>query len=539
GKSFAYWVGRHDDSHVYWGGSFPGIQKCGCAINQTYSDRGLLNFRDHLPVRRIVVSDTNRTASEAQFALGPLRCHGDRPTDLVFIFMVGDSLMNVSLQSPRPLNDDQWHWVQVEINVKGARLRVDQQPWAIRHFPGQTYITLKFTQPLLVGAARNKLKAYLGCLRGLRMNGMTLDLEGKVNESEGIRLKCTGQCPKAALPCRNGGRCIEGYASYTCDCNNTAYDGYYCHKDIGAHFEAGSWLQYSIGRESISEEAMWANWQDSHNFSLGYNQTSEEIEFSFSTSNTPAVLLYISFFIRDYIAIILKKDGGLDLRYRLGLSTHKLQVSPRNVADGSPHFVSITRRNYTVRIQVDYMEPTWETISREQDVRPSPPKDLFIGRVTEIGEIDDEIQRHNSPGLEGCISGVRYNIYTPLKEYFRPNETASRITMQGYVTESNCGAFPSVLAPVPPQADPWYTGPEFKYIHDDLPSPPAMTLAILLFLVLMFGVLYILYLFLYRYKGSYYTHEPKHVDSPSSAQPFTKLLHKNTLPQLQGEVRSG
>lgn len=42
-----------------------------------YSDKGYLDFRDHLPVRRVVVGDTNRTGSEAQITVGPLRCHGD------------------------------------------------------------------------------------------------------------------------------------------------------------------------------------------------------------------------------------------------------------------------------------------------------------------------------------------------------------------------------------------------------------------------------------------------------------------------------
>ena len=42
-----------------------------------YSDKGYLDFRDHLPVRRIVIGDTNRTNSEAKYSIGPLRCHGD------------------------------------------------------------------------------------------------------------------------------------------------------------------------------------------------------------------------------------------------------------------------------------------------------------------------------------------------------------------------------------------------------------------------------------------------------------------------------
>lgn len=48
-----------------------------CAVRRR-TDKGLLTFVDHLPVTQVVVGDTNRTGSEAQFLLGPLRCYGDR-----------------------------------------------------------------------------------------------------------------------------------------------------------------------------------------------------------------------------------------------------------------------------------------------------------------------------------------------------------------------------------------------------------------------------------------------------------------------------
>jgi hypothetical protein len=84
--------------------------------------------------------------------------------------------------------------------------------------------------------------------------------------------------------------------------------------DIGAYFEIGSWMRYNIRKKPISDEAAWANWIDPHfdNFSLGYNDTADDVEFSFSTLHTPAVLLYISSFVQDYIAVILKTDGRDD-----------------------------------------------------------------------------------------------------------------------------------------------------------------------------------------------------------------------------------
>lgn len=40
-----------------------------------------------------------------------------------------------------------------------------------------------------------------------------------------------------------------------------------------------------------------------------YNVTGEEVSFSFSTNSAPAVLLYVSSFVRDYMAVLIKEDG--------------------------------------------------------------------------------------------------------------------------------------------------------------------------------------------------------------------------------------
>nr|XP_040046809.1 contactin-associated protein 1 [Gasterosteus aculeatus aculeatus] len=507
GRPFGYWIGRNNASHYYWGGTFREVQKCGCAINQTctdpkfqcncdadyrqwYSDKGYLDFRDHLPVRKVVVGDTNRTGSEAQFTVGPLRCHGDKniwntiaftkptyitfPTfrpgssadisfhfktyrdhgvflensddqlrnfiriemnsthNLLFVFMVGDGIVNVTLRSPVPLNDNEWHFVQAEINVKLARIKVDYQPWAVTRFPGQTFVTMKFTHPVLVGAANRTLRPFLGCLRGLRMNGVPLDLEGKVNEEQGIRRNCTGQCLNASIPCRNDGQCIKS-----------------------------------------------------------------------------------------------------------GMITHWYELSHLNLADGYPHYVNITRHNRTIKTQVDYMEPIVEKIVLVEDARFDSPKSMFMGRVMEVGDIDYEVQRHNAPGFIGCISGVRYNVYAPLKAFFRPNETDPPVTTQGYVSESNCGAFPPILGYVPWEVDPWFTTIEYFYIHDDL-GLFWITVIVILAILLLFGGLYSIYVYAYQQKGSYRTNEPKHLESPSSSRPLTETLRreKKNLPQIEEEFRS-
>lgn len=198
--------------------------------------------------------------------------------DVVFAFDVGNGDENLTVHSDDfEFNDDEWHLVRAEINVKQARLRVDHRPWVARPMPPQTYIWLEYDQPLYVGerpaapfpitslqacrffgawhgtqgatqaklhavrasppprpliswpgSAELKRRPFVGCLRAMRLNGVTLNLEGRANASEGTSPNCTGRCAHPRFPCSHGGRCVERYSYYTCDCDLTAFDGPYC-----------------------------------------------------------------------------------------------------------------------------------------------------------------------------------------------------------------------------------------------------------------------------------------------------------------------
>lgn len=83
---------------------------------------------------------------------------------------------------------------------------------------------------------------------------------------------------------------------------------------------------------------------------------------------------------------------------------------------------------------------------------------------SETGVIDPEIQRYNTPGFSGCLSGVRFNNVAPLKTHFRTPrpmtaELAEAMRVQGELLESNCGAMPRLVSEVPPELDPWYLPP--------------------------------------------------------------------------------
>lgn len=65
------------------------------------------------------------------------------------------------------------------------------------------------------------------------MNGITLDLEERAKVTPGVKPGCQGHCTSFGMYCRNGGKCVEKYNGYLCDCSDTAYDGPFCTRGEG------------------------------------------------------------------------------------------------------------------------------------------------------------------------------------------------------------------------------------------------------------------------------------------------------------------
>lgn len=65
------------------------------------------------------------------------------------------------------------------------------------------------------------------------MNGVTLDLEERAKVTPGVKPGCQGHCTSFGMYCRNGGKCVEKYNGYLCDCSDTAYDGPFCTRGEG------------------------------------------------------------------------------------------------------------------------------------------------------------------------------------------------------------------------------------------------------------------------------------------------------------------
>ncbi|XP_058644606.1 contactin-associated protein-like 4 isoform X4 [Onychostoma macrolepis] len=276
---------------------------CDADSKEWSNDSGLLSHKEHLPVRVLAVGDINRSGSEAAYRVGPLQCYGDNnfwnaayfnketsylhfptfhgelsadisflfktssssgvflenlgikdfirielssPTQVLFSFDVGNGPLEVKVETPVALNDERWHHVRAERNVKEASLYVDHHPGAVQKAPADGHIHLQLNSQLFVGGTASRQKGFLGCIRSLKLNGKTLDLEERAEITPGVTPGCPGHCSSYGGLCQNHGSCMENHSGFTCDCSLSPFTGTFCHR---GHLDIKYKLQHNRDAE--------------------------------------------------------------------------------------------------------------------------------------------------------------------------------------------------------------------------------------------------------------------------------------------------
>uniref|UniRef100_A0A8I5NNJ3 Contactin associated protein family member 5 n=1 Tax=Papio anubis TaxID=9555 RepID=A0A8I5NNJ3_PAPAN len=500
GTPFTWWIGRSNERHPYWGGSPPGVQQCECGLDESCldiqhfcncdadkdewtNDTGFLSFKDHLPVTQIVITDTDRSNSEAAWRIGPLRCYGDRrfwnavsfyteasylhfptfhaefsadisfffkttalsgvflenlgikdfirleissPSEITFAIDVGNGPVELVVQSPSLLNDNQWHYVRAERNLKETSLQVDNLPRSTRETSEEGHFRLQLNSQLFVGGTSSRQKGFLGCIRSLHLNGQKLDLEERAKVTSGVRPGCPGHCSSYGSICHNGGKCVEKHNGYLCDCTNSPYEGPFCKKEVSAVFEAGTSVTYMFQEPypvtkniSLSSSAIYTDSAPSK----------ENIAFSFVTAQTPSLLLFVNSSSQDFLAVLLCKNGSLQVRYHLNKEeTHVFTIDADNFANRRMHHLKINREGRELTIQVpSLLSPVSATVKGL----------LIVFYIAENLSLDSEVAKANALGFAGCLSSVQYNHIAPLKAALR-HATVAPVTVHGTLMESSC-----------------------------------------------------------------------------------------------------
>ncbi|XP_036451045.1 contactin-associated protein-like 5 [Colossoma macropomum] len=595
GEAHTYWGGARPGSQQ----CACGLQEdcvdpehfCNCDgdLDSWANDSGVISHKEHLPIRLLAVGDINRPGSEAAYRVGPLQCYGDNdfwnaayfnketsylhfptfhgelsadisflfktssssgvflenlgikdfirielssPTEVVFSFDVGNGPFEVRVETPEPLNDERWHRVMAERNVKEASLHVDHFPGVVQKAPADGHIHLQLNSQLFVGGTASRQKGFQGCIRSLKLNGKTLDLEERAKITPGVQPGCPGHCSSYGGLCQNQGRCVEKYNGFACDCGSSPYSGTFCHKEVSAHFRPGTSVAYTF------KEPYELNRNASAQSSSIYSDLTlkgENISLSFRTSQAPSLLLYVSSYYREYLAILLNRNGQLDVKYKLqnNRDAEVFRSSVRNLANGQLHRVSVRRVSESLSIQID--QHTREDFNLTSDVDFNAIKAVIIGKVHELGEMDPEIARLNSLGFTGCLSVVQFNSIAPLKAALLYPDT-SPVIVTGPLMESNCGSSssssPYAAETTHSLSDHFGTVGTGEPVVNAISSDSALiggVIAVVIFVIL--AALAVMARFLYRRKETCQTQEPKGTkpeDSPET--PF------NTDPQSQSII---
>uniref|UniRef100_A0A3P9CS23 Contactin-associated protein-like 4 n=1 Tax=Maylandia zebra TaxID=106582 RepID=A0A3P9CS23_9CICH len=438
---------------------------CDADYDQWTEDSGLLTHKETLPVRSLVLGDIHRPGSEAAYRVGPLRCHGDKnfwnaaffdketsylhfPTfqgelnadisflfkttsssgvflenlgikdfirielsssmEVVFSFDVGNGPLDVRVKTSLPLNDSRWHRVQAERNVKEASLRVDNFPAATHEAPTDGLMHLQLNSQLFIGTA-SRQKGFLGCIRSLQLNGITLDLEKRAKITPGVLPGCPGHCSSYGSLCQNEGRCEEKANGFSCDCGQSAYTGAFCHKEVSATFKSTTSITY------ILKEPFELSRNSSGLPSSIYSDITlrgENISLSFSTNQSPALLLYVSSFYREYLILLINKNGeDSQIAFSLGCLLLINDCIDQNAR---------------------------EDLNLTSDVEFNSIKSLILGRVEEPDGLDAEMAELASLGFTGCLSGVHFNSISPLKAALLHPDSPVIVTSP--LVQSSCGS---------------------------------------------------------------------------------------------------
>nr|XP_058899700.1 contactin-associated protein-like 4 isoform X7 [Kogia breviceps] len=430
GTPLSWWVGRTNETQTYWGGSLPDPQKCTCGLegncidsqyycncdadrNEWTNDTGFLSYKEHLPVTKIVITDTGRPHSAAAYKLGPLLCRGDRlfwnsasfnteasylhfPTfhgelsaDVSFFFKttassgvflenlgitdfmrlelrsaavvtfsfdVGNGPFEISVQSPTRFSDNRWHHVRVERNTKEASVQVDQLSPRTQPAPADGHVLLQLNSQLFV-----EISAYFG----------------------------------------SGSSVIYNFQE-----------------------------NYSLSKNSSSHAA---------SFHGDMRLSRETIKFSFRTTRTPSLLLYVNSFYKEYLSVIIAKNGSLQIRYKLNRHQEPdvVNFDFKNMADGQLHHVKINREEAVVFVEID--EKARRQVHLASGTELSAVRSLVLGRILEHSDVDQETALAGAQGFLGCLSAVQVSYVAPLKAALHRSRPAP-ITITGHVTESSCVA---------------------------------------------------------------------------------------------------
>uniref|UniRef100_A0A3B4VIB6 Contactin-associated protein-like 5 n=1 Tax=Seriola dumerili TaxID=41447 RepID=A0A3B4VIB6_SERDU len=427
GHPLSWWLDQRGDRRSYWGGFLPGVQQCSCSLEEncidmnyfcncdadkaSANDSGVLSYKEHLPVSHVVIGDTNRTGSEAIYQIGPLRCYGDKSIwNAVSFYQESSSLLFPTLQGELTCDISFYFKTSVRSGVLLENLghkdfiRVELSSPSVVTFSfdvgnGPVVLAVKSHLPL-----NDRQWHYVRVERNMKEASLQVD-----------------QLPLHFLEAPADGHCRLRL-------NNQLF------VEVSVSFDTESSVTFTF-QEPFSVMQNRSS-QTSGVSRESSSRSREDVAFSFITSHSPAMLLTVSTFSQQYMAIILARNGSLQIWYHLQTHRKPDMFIPilSSLADGQLHHIRIHHEGKDLYVQVS-SQLIYFCLSQPRITSQS----LTLGKVIRGDNCLDEVVEAGSRGFIGCLSSVQFNHMAPLKALLL-NRGSSLVTVRGPLVQSNCGA---------------------------------------------------------------------------------------------------
>nr|KAG5692255.1 hypothetical protein BaRGS_011755 [Batillaria attramentaria] len=358
-------------------GCVGGSTTCNCdaGLPEQYSDKGYLVHKDYLPVMELHFGDTGTVTDSklGRHKLGPLECFGDDlfdntvtfnmpdatlefptfeannagdiwyqfkttvtdgvmvhctgDTDFIeislfqsdtiqFRYDVGNGVSVLSFRSPAPLNDDRWHTVHVEKNRQQAWMRIDDFTEVTLNEDADLIRLLDLKTPLFIGALVDYNDGYVGCMRGLRVNGKLMDMSGQLRQGE-----------------------VYGVV-----------------REVGVNLKQNYMVRYEF------DETQGLSATDFQYATIGFStKVKQGILMQLKSVETP-----------DYISVEMNNNGGVKVVFDVGFQREEVNTPNIGIDFANTQVHVVTVDNYP---PVDYTFP----VSESSDTILDKPKYLYVG----------------------------------------------------------------------------------------------------------------------------------------------------------------
>ncbi|PVD32369.1 hypothetical protein C0Q70_07803 [Pomacea canaliculata] len=342
---------------------------------------------------------------------------------LYYVYNMGAGTQRIRANVNEKLSDNKWHEVQLlRTETYKQLLRVDDKTPTVDDLSGSSAIHFDLQGHLYIGGVRKtmyhtlpkKVEArfgFMGCIDSLYLNGYMANIHRDANPiHESVVDGCqapASQCQNDS--CANGGRCVQQWNSFSCDCDMTSFSGPTCQAVESTTYRFGP----GYGLIKFAHPAENLPSTNRENLALG-----------FKTRSSDAVLVRIdSATYDDYIELELNK-GNIVAVYNMGTMDYPIGEMFDKVNDGKYHVVRFTRSGPNSTIQVDNLMMQTKMPRGQQAHTFNNQAFVYIGGK-------QEKNKTVSRPFQGTISGLVLN---GIKILDLARQGDKRISLEGNVT---------------------------------------------------------------------------------------------------------